>query len=142
MRIINQKEVYKLFGKRLNGRKFKKDRVIAYLTWSQKGTSSGANITYFIRDRGNNIVGSIDLQRVNEDTATVGFWADKWCPGFITNSLHMIISVAKSLGYTQLDGYPEKGNFKSERVLKRCGFELVGDIKRSDKVLLKYIHDL
>ena len=138
--IFNSHDVYdKLFRRTLKNKTFSLENVKRFIKWSVAQTQSGNNITYIIRDKNDTVCGGIDLQKVDFETVTIGYWADPKTPGFITNSVKEIIKVAKEIGYKNIDAYPEEGNEKSIKVLNRLGFNYVEKIIKPDKVLLKYI---
>lgn len=137
-RIFNSESVFKMFNRSRKGRKFRISDVMKYLSWSVVQTANGKNITYFIWDSNNVICGGLDLQRVNEEIVTIGYWADDNNPGFITNAVNILLGVAKDIGYLSIDAYPEKGNIKSMRVLERTGFDFIEEIVKDNYILMKY----
>jgi RimJ/RimL family protein N-acetyltransferase len=138
--IFNSHDVYdRLFKRTLKNRAFTLENVKRYIKWSVTQTLNKNNITYIIRDKNTIVCGGIDLQKVDSETATIGYWADPKTPGFITNAVKEIIKVAKEIGYKNIDAYPEEGNEKSIKVLNRLDFKYVEKIIKPDKVLLKYL---
>jgi len=136
--IFNSESVFKMFNRSRKGKKFETSDVMKYLNWSVAQTLNGKNISYFVRDGHNVICGGLDLQKVNENTVTIGYWADGNKPGFITNAVNLLLDVAKNIGYVSIDAYPEKENIKSIRVLERTGFDFIEEIVKDDYVLMKY----
>jgi RimJ/RimL family protein N-acetyltransferase len=127
-----------MFNRSRKGKKFTTSDIKKYLDWSVAQTLNGKNISYFVRDSHDVICGGLDLQRVNEKTVTIGYWTDEDKPGFVTNSVNILLGVAKNIGYVSIDAYPEKDNIKSIRVLERAGFGFIEEIVKGDYVLMKY----
>lgn len=138
-KILNQPEIYKLFGKALDGKRIDKDRIKSILDFYIKGFEEKDCFLYLIRNSQERIVGAIDLQRQGDKSFSIGFWANNRKKGFISGALNKLKDVLNKEKIKNLDSYIEPENEDAKRVLERNGFEFVEEtIGKSGKRLLKY----
>lgn len=125
--ICNQKEIYDfLFGWRMGGKPYTEENARWFANSFAQGWKDSSHFIFIIRNTSNLIVGAIDIKSADSERAEVGYWADNQSSGFITNALIEMSSHAKIAGYKKLFAKVVLGNEKSENVLKRGGFEMVG----------------
>jgi RimJ/RimL family protein N-acetyltransferase len=137
-KIFNQTGVKPIFGQKLMAKRITKDFIEDFLNHYKSGFKEN-KLYLFLIIEGNIVVGGIDLQVVDDEAATVGFWQDNKVSGYMTNSLVAVCKIAHEYGFKILDGYVEKENHYATKVLVRAGFDYLGEVQGRTKVLQKYV---
>lgn len=121
--ILNQPEVLKAFRKGKTDLEFDQEETRNFLNWLKRMSGEDKQHTFFVYTSDNRFIGSIEFQKVENNTATVGFWADNNRSGFMTNAITALIPVArKEFKLKEFNSYAVLDNTKSQRLLKRIGF--------------------
>jgi RimJ/RimL family protein N-acetyltransferase len=75
-----------------------------------------------------NLVGSCGLGRRPSGAVEMGYWIARafWGRGYATEASRALIDIARTLGFTQLEGSHFIDNPASGRVLEKLGFQPLG----------------
>ncbi len=133
--VFSQPENSKLFGD-------KKIDLENYINWAIKQSDLGQYYLFLVRDNQNNILGGIDIQKVTNSQASIGFWKDKDSTFSMTNAILDLEKVCKNLGFSELDSYTEPDNEKAINLLIRCNFKDEGIVEGKTKKLVKFTKNL
>lgn len=139
--IFNQPEAYKMFERSLKGKPFGETNAQSFLEFYKKGFVTRTQYLFLLRDN-NEIVAGIDLQVVDPNTATIGFWQDANKSGYITNAVIEVLKIAKEKKFKKIDAYVDLDNEKAIKVLIRTKFTYKGIVEGKTRKLKKFELDL
>lgn len=139
--IFNQSKTYKMFKRSLKGKPFGETNAQSFLEFYKKGFVTRTQYLFLLRDN-NEIVAGIDLQVVDPNTATIGFWQDANKSGYITNAVIEVLKIAKEKKFKKIDAYVDLDNEKAIKVLIRTKFTYKGIVEGKTRKLKKFELDL
>jgi ribosomal-protein-alanine N-acetyltransferase len=89
------------------------------------------------RENGNEVIGSIDVVRINEDLerAEIGYCISKkfWNKGITTEALTAVIDYLFSCGFMRISAYHDVLNPASGQVMQKCGMQFEGVFRNAEK---------
>lgn len=105
---------------------------------SRKEWKEKKAFVYVVKDSSDKIVCAVDIKSTETDGAEIGYWAAEDSPGWMTNSVVALESIAKKAGYKRLFALVRKGNNASGRVLIRADFVEKGIEKKNGDFYTRY----
>jgi len=117
--IFNQEECHKMFEPKFLDRRFTSRDLASFINWSKLNSNY---YLFLIKDDQQNIVGGIDLQIKDRQSASIGFWQDCQASGYISGGLSCLLPEIHNAGFINIDSYTEPTNIKAMKVLYRQGF--------------------
>ncbi|MBU1200350.1 GNAT family N-acetyltransferase [Patescibacteria group bacterium] len=142
LRILSQSSVHDVLfpnssSKKLD-KKLDKKRVESFIKFYKKGNTGNTNHLFLLKTK-EGVVGGVDLQIVDANNASLGFWQDSNQKGFMTNAVNEIMSVALKKKLEVLDAYVDLDNDKAINLLNRSGFSYKGIVKGKTRKLKKFM---
>jgi RimJ/RimL family protein N-acetyltransferase len=135
-RLMNLPEISYLFDSYKVGNKINEIGTKKYINYAIKSWGIGSNFIYFILDENDIVVGSIDLQKENDESASLGFWISPEKLGFMTNILNYFLKLKVVRNYKTINSYTKPTNLKAINLLRRLNF--IEQNKIEGKNLLKF----
>ena len=129
--ICNQKPVYEmLFRKKLEGKAYGEEQAKNFLSWIVEGWREQKFFVFLIRNSEGNIIGAVDIKSNDLSRAEIGYWADENHAGIMSNAVTKLIEIARNAGYKILFATARLDNKRSQNVLLRSNFLVVGEIEK------------
>lgn len=126
VKVCNQPLIFDvIFKERVESDHYPFSKAEEFRSWAAEGWQKGTYFVYVVRCQGK-VVGNIDIKSNKTDGAEVGYLMSSKVPGYMTNVLLGLLKQAKSAGFERLVSYTKPMNDKSQRLLKRAGFEHQG----------------
>ena len=106
----------------------------------KSGNKSQDNTQFlYLLKEGKSIVAGLDMQIIDNETASIGFWQDVNKSGYMTNSVLRLIEDARIRGLKVIDAYVDLDNLRAMNVLKRTGFSYKGVVEGKTRPLKKFV---
>ncbi len=115
-----------LFRGPLGGEPYTEDKAREFLKWACDGWSAGTHFVFFVLDDKRSIAAACDIKS-NDLVAEMGYWASQGHRGVMTNTVNALSGLAAKAGFQRLYARTREGNTRSQAVLLRARFSLVGD---------------
>ena len=129
--ICNQKPVYEmLFRNKLEGKAYGEEQAKNFLSWIVGGWREQKFFVFFVRSSEGNIIGAVDIKSNDLSRAEIGYWADENHAGIMSNAVTKLIEIARNAGYKILFATARLDNKRSQNVLLRNNFLVVGEIEK------------
>jgi RimJ/RimL family protein N-acetyltransferase len=130
--ICSEQEIYDVLFRRLfKGAPYARTHAEGFREFCYAGWRDRSSFVFLIRDSSNRIVGAMDIKSTDRDASEIGYWASRRSPGYMTNALTVLLSLARDAGYRSLNASTLLDNTRSQQLLGRVGFSRVGTQERS-----------
>jgi RimJ/RimL family protein N-acetyltransferase len=127
--ICAEPEVYKmLFEEMLGGRPYQREDAAIFAQFAGAGWERNEMFVFLVRDVTDRIVAAVDIKSANLNSSEIGYWASAHHPGYMTNAVLALSSLARGVGYKSLYARTKLSNFRSQLVLRRAGFDDAGQL--------------
>ncbi len=131
--ICSEPEIYEtLFRRMLRGKPYTLGTAESFRDLCYSGWRTQESFVFLIRNNDNQLIGVMDIKSA-DDGAEIGYWASNTAPGYMTNAVSLMIKLAARAGYRSLSAVTLLTNIRSQRVLRRVGFEQT-KIETQDRV--------
>jgi len=123
--ICNERKIYDwLFRRLLDGMPYKEGNVISFFKRGVEGWKKNKAFVFLLVTRFGEVAAAVDIKTPNIENAEIGYWASESHQGCMTNTVIVLLTIAKEAGYSSLYARVRKANSSSAGVLTRSGFSL------------------
>lgn len=133
----NEADVYRwLFREMCDGKPYPRESAADWFESGKGGWQNGTRFGFCVLDSEGQIAAGCDIKSSDPDHAEIGYWSSIQHRGIMTNAVTAMLELAEDVGFRKFYAEVYFGNVRSEAVLKRAGFSLVGQDEKEG--LLSY----